>query len=207
MPQGSRLPSLRDLAGMMEVSVPTVREGIAELVGLGMVEVRPGIGTFVVRPDGDERRLLIVEMSRAQPAELAEVRSLVERQAAPRAAERRATSYRDLRTFDEISVRLMEFGRAKFTWPEIWTDADAALHTAIVAAATDARTGAFAARVHAAVLRRLRAAVVHAAPDLAGDQWLERCHSDLAYAVLEGNAEMAARYATLVARHETAALR
>jgi hypothetical protein len=38
------------------------------------------------------------------------------------------------------------------------------------------------------------------------NQWLERCHTDLAYAVLEGEAALAARYATLVARHELAAL-
>jgi DNA-binding FadR family transcriptional regulator len=208
MPAGSRLPSLRALAAMTAVSVPTIREGVAELVALGLVVVRPGVGTFVARRNGDERRLLTVELRHATPRELAEIRAMIEREAAPRAAERRATTHRDLRTFDEIRLRLMEFGRAKFSWPEIWTDADAALHIAIVAAAMDARSGgAYAARVHAATMRRLRPAIIHAAPDLAGDQWVERCHTDLAYAVLDGQAELAAQYASLVVRYEMAALR
>jgi DNA-binding FadR family transcriptional regulator len=45
---GERLPSERDLARSLEVSRASVREAIAALQVQGVVETRPGAGTFVV---------------------------------------------------------------------------------------------------------------------------------------------------------------
>jgi DNA-binding FadR family transcriptional regulator len=45
---GARLPSERDLARQLEVSRASVREAIASLQVQGVVETRPGAGTFVV---------------------------------------------------------------------------------------------------------------------------------------------------------------
>src|SRR5437764_11564391 len=45
---GERLPSERDLARSLEVSRASVREAIAALQLQGVVETRPGAGTFVV---------------------------------------------------------------------------------------------------------------------------------------------------------------
>ncbi len=44
---GARLPSERDLAQDLEVSRPSVREAIAELKNQGVLETRPGSGSFV----------------------------------------------------------------------------------------------------------------------------------------------------------------
>ena len=82
---------------MLDVSVPTVREAVAELIALDIVEVRVGIGTFVSRRASDERRLLTAELRRASPRELAEVWALIERETAYRAAQRMSASRRSLR--------------------------------------------------------------------------------------------------------------
>jgi DNA-binding FadR family transcriptional regulator len=49
-PEGSRLPSERDLAEQLGVSRPSVREGLIALEVQGKVEVRVGAGIFVARP-------------------------------------------------------------------------------------------------------------------------------------------------------------
>jgi len=46
---GERLPPERDLAQLLEVGRPSVREAIRALSAMGLVEVRPGEGTFVVK--------------------------------------------------------------------------------------------------------------------------------------------------------------
>lgn len=52
LPQGSRLPSERDLATHFSVSQPTVREAVRALAAMGLVEVRHGSGAYV-RGDSD----------------------------------------------------------------------------------------------------------------------------------------------------------
>jgi DNA-binding FadR family transcriptional regulator len=56
-PPGERLPSERELARSLEVSRASVREALAALQLQGVVETRPGAGTFVTadaaaKPDG-----------------------------------------------------------------------------------------------------------------------------------------------------------
>lgn len=45
---GERLPAERDLAKILGVSHPTVRNGIRSLIAIGMLRSRPGAGTYVV---------------------------------------------------------------------------------------------------------------------------------------------------------------
>ena len=45
--RGQRLPSVRDLAGQLLVSVITVRRAYAEMKRTGLIECRQGSGTFV----------------------------------------------------------------------------------------------------------------------------------------------------------------
>ena len=44
---GDRIPSVQDLAALHNISPGTAQKAIAELVGLGLAEVRRGVGTFV----------------------------------------------------------------------------------------------------------------------------------------------------------------
>ena len=49
---GDRLPPERDLAKLLGVSRPTVRDGIGSLVAVGVLHSRRGTGTFVVKTEG-----------------------------------------------------------------------------------------------------------------------------------------------------------
>src|SRR5919205_2347935 len=49
---GDRLPPERDLAKLLGVSRPTLRAGIRSLSAVGILQSRPGAGTFVVQSQG-----------------------------------------------------------------------------------------------------------------------------------------------------------
>ena len=51
---GEKLPSERDLAGLLDVSRPTVREALRALSILGVLEIRHGGGVFVTSLDATE---------------------------------------------------------------------------------------------------------------------------------------------------------
>jgi GntR family transcriptional regulator len=52
LPAGERLPSVRDLARQVVVSLITVRRAYSELEGAGLIERRQGQGTFVAEGVG-----------------------------------------------------------------------------------------------------------------------------------------------------------
>jgi len=74
---GARIPAERELANRFNVSRPTLREAVHVLEALGLVEVRPGGGTFVSRkPSALSPRLLEYMLQRDDKlmAELIETR-------------------------------------------------------------------------------------------------------------------------------------
>lgn len=79
---GDKMPAERDLAVSMGVSRPVVREAMLALEVLGLIEVRLGAGTFVMRMPGetDAPRFNIT------PFELLEARLVIEGEAAALAA-------------------------------------------------------------------------------------------------------------------------
>ncbi len=88
---GERLPSERDLARRLEVGRASVREAIAALQVAGMLETRPGAGSFVAVGAAERSR----ETHDASPSDLLEARAMLEPAvarlaAAPRAAGRGA---------------------------------------------------------------------------------------------------------------------
>src|SRR3954447_4778056 len=88
---GTRLPPERELAGSLEVVRSAVREALAALEILGVVDVRPGSGTYL-RGNASELlpQTLSWGMMLGQPKtlELIEVRGALEIYAARLAAER-----------------------------------------------------------------------------------------------------------------------
>ena len=81
---GERLPSERDLARRLEVGRASVREAIASLQVAGMVETRPGSGSFVATGAAGRTR----DEHDASPSDLLEARELLEPAVARLAAQR-----------------------------------------------------------------------------------------------------------------------
>jgi GntR family transcriptional repressor for pyruvate dehydrogenase complex len=201
---GERLPPIRQLAELTEVSIPTAREAVQSLVALGLLRTEHGVGTFVTRRR-DEQRLLSVGLRRASTTELADLCALLDQRAAARAARRFSTRRPPAASVASLLLFLArERSRRRASWPEVFTDSDAELHDAVMNAA--GRNGYFAARFRARIARRLRPRLVQRAVRLADDADLDRGHLTLSTAIIEGDGAGARRIATEIAHIESAAL-
>jgi DNA-binding FadR family transcriptional regulator len=129
-PVGTRIPPENALVGRLGVSRNTVREALRSLVHTGMLEARPGDGTYVKAPSELEAPL-VRRARRARLEEAVEVRALLEQQAARLAALRRTEAdIRRLRVLLEQQRKASEADdRAAYA------KADAELHRAVVACA------------------------------------------------------------------------
>lgn len=96
---GDRLPPERDLARLLGVSRPTVREAMIALEIAGLVEVRVGAGTFVTDKNTNGAHDRQFEGAGASPLELIGARRLIEPEIAALAA-RHATP-QDLAAIEE----------------------------------------------------------------------------------------------------------
>ncbi len=90
---GDRLPPERDLAKLLGVSRPTLRDGIRSLAAVGVLQPRRGAGTFVVKAEGspvlDSNPLrLMASLHGFTPNEMFEARKSLEMAIAGLAAER-----------------------------------------------------------------------------------------------------------------------
>jgi len=129
---GDRLPPERDLAEKFVVSRTSVREALRALESLGLLEIRPGEGTFVREVSVDaliEPLALIMASQREAIGELFEARRLLEPAIAALAA-RRATP-------DEIHEmeRILEEQGKEVTAGKTGFAQDAQFHAAMGAAA------------------------------------------------------------------------
>lgn len=90
-PEGSKLPSERELAETSGLSRPVVREVLQGLVGRGLIEIRPARGAFVRTPGSLQIAEVLGSLARqhrATPRDLVEAREMVEARSAAGAAER-----------------------------------------------------------------------------------------------------------------------
>jgi GntR family transcriptional regulator, transcriptional repressor for pyruvate dehydrogenase complex len=89
---GDQLPSERELAEQFNVSRIAVREAVKALQEKGLVEIRPGIGTFIINGTPDVVRhslgLLMMFGSAQGSSNLVEVREILEPEIAALAATR-----------------------------------------------------------------------------------------------------------------------
>lgn len=130
---GQKLPTEPQLSEMFGVGRSTVREAVKALVGLGLVEMRPGLGAFV-------RRLSLSDLVRMVDGafhldseavfHVHEVRTMIEVTAAAFAATRH--DEHDLRVMTDaiLDYRLAEHAGDQ----EAMIDADLAFHAAVIAA-------------------------------------------------------------------------
>ena len=129
---GDQLPPERDLAEKFVVSRTSVREALRALESLGLVEIRPGEGTFVREVSVEsliEPLALVMLSQREALGELFEARQLIEPALAALAA-RRATP-EDVHEMEKI----LEAQAKEVTAGRTGLEQDAQFHAAIGAAA------------------------------------------------------------------------
>jgi GntR family transcriptional repressor for pyruvate dehydrogenase complex len=200
---GARLPSQRELARQLGVSLSCVREAMQELTGLGLIEVRLGNGTFVSRRR-EHRRLLSVALRRAPLAQLARLRGLLEIDAPARAAHRFRRSRGSASGAGEILRHAFDRSMRRAAGPEMFVASDLALHHEIVLASApqvDLLGG-----LHARLLTRLQPWLSATAIPLARDEHLDDLHLELARIVVAGDAKRADAIAGQIVSRELGAL-
>ncbi|MGM0396484.1 MAG: FadR/GntR family transcriptional regulator [Bacillota bacterium] len=87
---GDKLPSERELSTEFGLSRATVREAMSALEIMGLVEVKPGLGTFVSECKDDNSGVLIelTEKDAISPTEIFEARIILEPQLSKLASQR-----------------------------------------------------------------------------------------------------------------------
>ncbi len=135
MEPGDRMPSERQLAEAFGVGRSAVREAIAALSLIGLIEVRHGNGTYLKRPDSPllpqvlEWGLLLGEQ---RTTDLIEARQKIEVNIAGLAAERRTDD--DLLALGRVLTRMETESRVGGR-TEVFVDADVEFHLRLAEAA------------------------------------------------------------------------
>jgi GntR family transcriptional repressor for pyruvate dehydrogenase complex len=120
---GDKLPPERELATMLGISRPAVREALRALSLLGIIDARPGRGTRVVESlDALPLEPVLVKLllNRARLLDLMEMRKIFEPEVAALAAERASESARAA-----IQARFREHERLVQETDDVEADADA----------------------------------------------------------------------------------
>jgi GntR family transcriptional repressor for pyruvate dehydrogenase complex len=194
--ESDRLPSLRQLARLFGVSVPTMRAAIQALAYLGVVKVTHGVGTFVSHGKASPRAEN-AGLRRASPQELIELRGLLE----VHAAKLMATAMRKdaaNAAFSELHVWAWDRNYRQGPSPEEFLRADAQFHAAILAGAGSA----YAASLHGQVCERLTVRLRAQAGRHRNDHELGQLHWTLFEAIEHGQPERAAIAAARIATAE-----
>ncbi|MFY1597612.1 FadR/GntR family transcriptional regulator [Micromonospora sp. WMMD737] len=145
-PVGARIPTEPQLVAALGVGRNTVREAVRALVHAGVLECRQGSGTYVVSTD-ELAPVVARRLTADRMAEVVEVRRAFEVEAARLAALRRTTE--DLAALDgALAAREAAWHDGRF---DEFVAADAALHTAVVAAAHNGMLAELYASVGAAL--------------------------------------------------------
>jgi GntR family transcriptional repressor for pyruvate dehydrogenase complex len=164
---GTRLPAERNLAGMMEVSRPVVREALRALALMRVVDIRPGDGTYITSL---EPKQLIAHLDfvfakdSVALVQLLEARRVVEAGNARLAAVR--ISEGEVAALSDLVVSLASC----IDDPDRFSELDIALHEAVCAAANNFLLSQFmnivstlgkVSRERTGGLRQVREAALH----------------------------------------------
>ena len=179
---GERLPSERDLARRLEVGRASVREAIAALQVAGLVETRPGSGSFVAATPDEVR-----EVHDSSPSDLLEARALLEPQVARLAAQRG-------RPDDEIESLLAQMEDAT---GDVWNDCDRRFHLRIAVLTGNPVLADLAGRIAAVMDEPLWQRLRDDSIAVPGRTTLHLAEHRMIYeAIAEGDADAAELYAS-----------
>lgn len=132
---GSKLPSERELAGVLGVSRPTLRQAMKALQVLGIIRSRQGDGSYLAEITSDVLRAPLdftIALKKPAKRDLFETRQTVEVKLAQLAAERRTEQ--DLQNLRAALAAM----QASAGIPDQWCESDIRFHTCIVEAAKNA---------------------------------------------------------------------
>ncbi|WP_327023293.1 FadR/GntR family transcriptional regulator [Micromonospora sp. NBC_01739] len=184
-PVGSRIPTEPQLVEALGVGRNTVREAVRALAHAGVLECRQGSGTYVISTD-ELAPVVARRLTDDRMTEVIEVRRAFEVEAARLAARRRTPE--DLAALDEaLAAREAAWRGGRVAE---FVEADAALHTAVVAAAHNGML----AELYASIGAVLRSTVTQAMGGaLTPDRHVD--HARLVVAIRAGDPDLAAREA------------
>ncbi|GAA2091413.1 hypothetical protein GCM10009840_33320 [Pseudolysinimonas kribbensis] len=199
---GQKLPSIAELAGMLEVSPTTVREALTRLSALGYLKItrgRNGGATVVSQwgPASDSMVRRALEPEWAQLEVTLDFRSLIDQQIARTAAERRTPQ-----DVERIRAGVQAYVDAEGD-REASRLADLTFHRAVAAAAGNPQLAELSLRLRHEVSLGFEAEPYN--PDVRAKAVTQ--HADIAQAVIEGRGEDAARLMAVHALLTTDTLR
>ncbi len=143
---GQKIPAEPELMAALGVSRNTVREAVRALVHAGLLDARPGDGTYVTATDG-LGAALARRLRQGKALEVIEVRLMIERDAAGLAAVRRSErELADLRELSRAQSAALAAGDR-----EAYLGAELAVHAAVVDAAHNALLSQLYAQMTASV--------------------------------------------------------
>ncbi|HEY6495874.1 MAG TPA: FadR/GntR family transcriptional regulator [Trebonia sp.] len=148
---GQKIPAEPELMASLGVSRNTVREAVRALVHEGLLDARPGDGTYVTATDG-LGAALARRFRQGKALEIIEVRRMIERDAAGLAAARR--SERDLDTLREL-FRAQQAALSAGD-RDAYLVAELAFHAAVVDAAHNALLSQLYAQMTASIRESIR---------------------------------------------------
>ncbi|MGC4862028.1 FadR/GntR family transcriptional regulator [Micromonospora sp. DT68] len=181
-PVGGRIPTEPQLVAALGVGRNTVREAVRALQHAGVLECRQGSGTYVVSTD-ELAPVVARQLGDDRMTEVVEVRRAFEVEAARLAALRRTPE--DLAALDDALAEREAAWRGGRV--DAFVEADAALHTVVVAAAHNAML----AELYASVGTALRSTVAQAMGDaLTPERYVD--HTRLVEAIRAGDPALAA---------------
>jgi GntR family transcriptional repressor for pyruvate dehydrogenase complex len=201
---GQRLPSVRKLASLFDVSIPTIESALHALVALGMVRTSPGVGSFVTF-SRERLPLLTYVWQTATPWELALVRAATDTWAGPLAAAevRSRPPNRAPKTLADVNFLVHERSIRRVGLPRHFLEADLAFHRTLAASL---RGVEIAPVLYRLIGERLIEPLMAVADVQAADHRLDDAHLRLAAVVLAGDVPAAARCARDVAFAELRAM-
>ncbi|MFE5097812.1 FadR/GntR family transcriptional regulator [Streptomyces sp. NPDC056638] len=184
-PVGTRIPGEHELAEMLHVSRNTIREALRALVHLGLLESRVGDGTYV-RVTSELEAVLLRRTATTRPADVLELRAVLEEHAAGLAAERRSET--DTARLRELLATARESNHSG-SMAKV-AAADGAFHLAVVQASGNELLAELYEHLGGALSALLAALPWDDAVAAEHDHW----HAELVSAIGAGDA-VAARYA------------
>lgn len=200
---GRQLPSMRRLARLYGVSVPTIQAAMRSLEAVGFVRIRHGVGSFVSRPRSASRSLVYAWLE-ASPIELAAMRMAIDERTPVLAAEHvgRVTTRATVAVpaaVRDLAMLAGERAMAGGLPAETFVRNDLALHEAIAATIPGFTA---TSTLHRHIGDRLTPNLLAAAESQAADHALSTAHVLLVAAVRDGESASAGRLARAIARRE-----